>query len=132
MIILTEAQYQEILEHARTGVPEEVCGILAGEGETVKHLYKMKNTEQSATRYFMEPREQLRVFKEMRERGWEMLGIYHSHPATPARPSEEDIKLAFYPEASYLILSLEDPKTPVLRAFRIHDGKVSEDDLKIK
>ena len=78
----------------------------------------------------MNPREQLAAIKDMRSNGWELLGNFHSHPATPSRPSEEDIRLAFDPKASYMILSLKD-STPVVKSFNISSGQVSEERLSI-
>lgn len=79
----------------------------------------------------MEPKEQFRVFKEMREKGLELLGIYHSHVSTRAYPSFHDVEMAFYPEALYLIISLEDFDHPDIRAFEIRDRKIEERDIEI-
>jgi proteasome lid subunit RPN8/RPN11 len=67
----------------------------------------------------------------MDERGWDLWGIYHSHTHSEAYPSETDVKLAFYPEARYLLMSLADRANPVLRAFRIDEGGVTEEELTI-
>ena len=63
--------------------------------------------------------------------GWDLLGIVHTHTHSEAYPSETDRKLAFYPEALYLVMSLADRERPVLRAFRIEDGDVREEELQI-
>jgi len=78
----------------------------------------------------MNPKEQFAAVKDMRNNGWELLGNFHSHPATPSRPSEEDIRLAFDPKASYLILSLKDD-TPVLKSFNISSGQATQEELSI-
>jgi proteasome lid subunit RPN8/RPN11 len=78
------------------------------------------------TFYNMEPQALLRAMNEIDDRDWELLAIYHSHPHTEAFPSATDVELAFYPEATYLIISLQDPEQPVIRAFGIVDGRVSE------
>ena len=77
------------------------------------------------------PRDLFRILRELERSGRELVGIFHSHPATAAYPSATDVQLAFYPEACYLILSLADPERPVLRAFRIAEGRVSEEPLVI-
>ena len=84
----------------------------------------------SPEHFSLEPREQLAAVKDMRARGLRPLGNYHSHPATPARPSAEDIRLALDPAATYLILSLAGAE-PVLKAFRIESGQVREEVLTV-
>jgi proteasome lid subunit RPN8/RPN11 len=79
----------------------------------------------------MDPKEQLRAFKAMRESGFEMRGIFHSHVASEAYPSQKDVRLAFYPDVSYLILSLSDMDRPVLRSYQINEEKVTEEEIKI-
>ncbi|MDP6380616.1 MAG: M67 family metallopeptidase, partial [Phycisphaerae bacterium] len=96
--------YAEMLCQARADAPIEACGILAGTGEQVERLYKMKNADESADHFMMEPKEQFAVIKDIRAKGLEMLAIYHSHPASPARPSDEDIRLALMPGVLYVIV----------------------------
>ena len=91
----------------------------------------MRNMDEASISYFMDPKEQLGVFKEMRRENTEMRGIFHSHVASPATPSQKDVRLAFYPEVSYLIVSLSDMKKPVLRSFRIENEKVTEEEVRI-
>jgi proteasome lid subunit RPN8/RPN11 len=86
----------------------------------------MTNIEHSPVTYRLDPEEQYRAFKEIEERGWELLAIYHSHIASPAYPSARDLELAFYPDSLYLIISLMDMARPVIRAFKIVDGIVEE------
>ena len=122
-----------MIEHAKNGFPNEACGILAGPSKSpaITDFFPMKNMDEASISYFMDPKEQLMVFKKMRQAGTEMLGIFHSHVASEAYPSQKDIRLAFYPEASYLIVSLSDMKKPVLRSFRIVEEKVAEEEIKI-
>ncbi len=86
----------------------------------------MTNAERSPSFYVMDPQEQFRVMKEMREAGQELVGIYHSHTGSRAYPSATDVDLAYYPEAVYLIVSLLDRKNPAARGFRIREQKISE------
>jgi len=129
MIRIPKAIYREMQEHAREGFPLEICGILGGTGDTVAKLFRMTNTDASNEHFMMEPKEQFAVVKELRALGMSMLGIYHSHPETPARPSEEDVRLALTPQVSYLIASLAEPGEPVLRSFRIGAGTVEPEEI---
>jgi proteasome lid subunit RPN8/RPN11 len=80
----------------------------------------------------MDPKEQFTVIKELRRQGQEMLAIYHSHPASPARPSAEDIRLALTPDVAHAIISLQDPEHPVVKIFEIAEGLVTEVALTIR
>jgi [CysO sulfur-carrier protein]-S-L-cysteine hydrolase len=115
--------------HAKAELPNEACGILAGQdGQAVK-FFPTTNMEHSPTRYVVDPRDQLRVDGEIRAQGWELFGIFHSHTHTQAYPSSTDVSLAAnWPEAYYLIASLQS-KTPGLRAYRILDGHVEEQEI---
>jgi proteasome lid subunit RPN8/RPN11 len=118
----------EIVSHAREEAPREACGILAGRDGRVLRLYRARNADPSPTSYSLEPEQQYRIFKDIEDRGLELVAIYHSHASSPATPSDKDIKQAYYPEASYLVVSLTDPLEPQVRAFRItEDGAVEED-----
>lgn len=91
----------------------------------------MKNTDESSISYFMDPKEQLQAFKKMRELKLEMSGIVHSHVASEAYPSQKDMRLAFYPEVSYLIVSLSDQAKPVIRSFKIREEKITEEEVAV-
>jgi len=132
MFILKKEFLEEIIAQSKKESPNEACGILAGRGNKVQKVYKMTNTDRSPSAYFMDAKEQFKVTKEIRSLGLEMLGIYHSHVASPARPSTHDIELALYPEAAYVIVSLQDQNNPVVRSFKIKEGKVTEEQLKIE
>ena len=125
--------YRAMIAHAKAGYPNEVCGLLAGQnGHPVCQFFPMKNMDEASISYFMDPKEQLRVFKRMREQKIEMRGIFHSHVASEAVPSQKDVRLAFYPEVSYLIVSLSDREKPVLRSFKINQDAVAEEEIKIE
>ncbi|WP_313185655.1 M67 family metallopeptidase [Lacrimispora sp.] len=121
-----------IVEHAREGLPNEACGLIAGtmEGEikTIQKVYLLSNPDQSPEHFSIEPKEHLSAIKDMRANGWLPLGNFHSHPSTPARPSKEDIRLAYDPFASYLILSLAED-VPVLKAFGITGDVVEQQEI---
>ena len=123
---LPETIYQALLAHARASAPIEACGILAGEGDCVRVFHPMTNTDASADHFMMDPREQFAVAKAIRRAGQQMLAVHHSHPATPARPSSEDVRLAATPDVVYTILSLAEPNLPSIKGFLIDGASVCE------
>jgi proteasome lid subunit RPN8/RPN11 len=133
-IQLKPADYTAILNHARAALPNEACGLIAGknrdDSKTVEKVYLLTNADQSSEHFSIDPREQLAAIKDMRALGLTPLGNFHSHPASPARPSAEDIRLAFDPAASYLILSLATAE-PVLKSFHVEHGTVVPETLEI-
>jgi proteasome lid subunit RPN8/RPN11 len=123
---LDRSTYDALIAHARGDFPYEVCGLLAhADGMLAKH-YEIPNAARSMTYYSMDPKAMLHAFNEMDDEDWELLSIYHSHTHTEAFPSPTDVELAFYPEAVYLIVSLQDPDAPVVRGFDIVDGRITE------
>jgi proteasome lid subunit RPN8/RPN11 len=132
VIELDRSFYEEIVAQALAEFPNEACGLIAGEKDRPVRIFRMKNADDSRVTYRLDPKEQLEVFNEMDEREWDLYAIYHSHTHSEAYPSETDRRQAFYPEARYLILSLEEKERPVLRGFRIVDGQVSEDEVHVR
>jgi proteasome lid subunit RPN8/RPN11 len=130
MIRIPQAIIDALIDHARRDFPLEACGILGGtDGEVTEH-YPMANTDQSNEHFTMEPKEQFAVVKDLRAKGKGMLAIYHSHPESPARPSEEDIRLALTPGVSYLIISLAGSE-PDVKSFLIVDGVVTSEPITV-
>lgn len=130
------ADYLEMVRHARALAPIEDCGLLGGtvaDGvKTVEKVYYLTNTDHSEEHFSLDPKEQFAVVKELRAKGWQLLGNWHSHPASPSRPSEEDKRLAFDSKASYFILSLSGGE-PVLNSFHVSRKKeVTKEDLRIR
>ena len=117
----------DIVAHARSAAPDEACGLIAGRDGAPVRIIRCANVHETpTTRYRMDPREQLRAFREMDDRGEELVAIYHSHPASQPYPSPTDRAEAHYPEAFYVLVSLRTAD-PELRAFRIlTDGAVRE------
>ena len=116
----------EIVAHARAEAPKEACGLVAGRGTTAVRAIRCTNAHpEPVTRYAMDPREQLRAFRDMDANGEELLAIYHSHPATQPYPSPTDRAEAHYPDAFFILVSLRTAD-PEVRAFRIRDGWVAE------
>ena len=136
VIELKLADYLEMVRHARALAPIEDCGLLGGtvaDGvKTVEKVYYLTNTDHSEEHFSLDPKEQFAAVKEMRANGWQLLGNWHSHPASPSRPSEEDKRLAFDSKASYFILSLQGGE-PVLNSFHVsREKKVTKEDLRIR
>jgi proteasome lid subunit RPN8/RPN11 len=134
IVRLKHSDYEAIVAHARSGLPNEACGLIAGKIDndikTVDKIYVLSNPDSSPEHFSIDPKEQLAAVKDMRALGLVPLGNFHSHPATPARPSEEDIRLSYDPKASYLIVSLAE-ETPVLKAFGVIGGEVTAQTLEI-
>ena len=116
----------QVVAHARREAPRECCGVIGGTAGEMPELYPLTNLEPGNTRYRIADAELYRVYRELDERGGEILAIYHSHPSTPAYPSPTDVALALWAEAHYLICSLADPDRPDIRAFRIVGGHIRE------
>ncbi|MGH2662272.1 MAG: M67 family metallopeptidase [Actinomycetota bacterium] len=139
---LSRSMFDEIVAHARAGLPNEACGVLAGEKGRPVRVYPMRNAEQSPVVYRFDEREQLEVFNEIEDKGWDLLGFFHSHTHTEAQPSPTDRAHAHwpdpitgkevpaYPGTSYLILSLAGDR-PELRAFRFENGRSEEEEVRI-
>lgn len=115
------------MEEAEREPGVECCGLLAGRhGGVIDEIFPARNALASATAYEIAPEELFSLFRQMRERGLDHLGIYHSHPATDNCPSATDIERAFYPDAAYFILSPCPGASRPIRAFRICEESVSE------
>lgn len=130
MIKIPKSIYEAMIEHARREAPLECCGILAGKVGMVKKAFEMRNEEQSSVRYSISPQEQMRVFENLEKESLEMIGIYHSHTHTQAYPSETDVKMAFYPDISSIIISLKD-EIPVVKAFRIKKDEIDTEEIQV-
>lgn len=134
MLHITRSDYEKLLNHAIEGLPNEACGLIAGtieEGvKVVREVYLLTNVDASNEHFTIDPKEQLKAVKDMRAKGYQQFGNWHSHPESPSRPSEEDKRLAYDSKADYLILSLEDREHPVLNAFLIENHtEVSKEEI---
>ncbi|MDO8616698.1 MAG: M67 family metallopeptidase [Dehalococcoidia bacterium] len=144
-LALPQHYLDQMVAHAREEAPNECCGIIAGKDGRAVKLFRAVNAEASPFRYSVEPKDQLRILHECQNHGWDHLAFYHSHTASQAYPSPTDIRLAFtpevpgkpgermlwWPDAYWIIVSLEDADNPVVRAFRIlPDGAVSEEEIR--
>jgi proteasome lid subunit RPN8/RPN11 len=131
-LIIPQSIFHTLLEQARKQAPIEACGILGGRKDRVEVFHAMTNKDNSTDHFLMDPGEQFKVVKVLRAAGQRMLAVHHSHPASPARPSAEDIRLALTPDVLYTILSLQDAERPVLKAFSVADGVVKEHPLVVE
>jgi len=122
---------EEMIAHARDEAPNECCGMIGGADGSATTVYRSINAEASPLRYSLDASDQFRIMQEIEKRGEELVGIYHSHTGSAAYPSQTDVNLAAYPDAVYVIVSLEDPQNPEVRGFWIRDGKIDEAELDV-
>jgi proteasome lid subunit RPN8/RPN11 len=130
-LVLSRAQYQQIAAQLRAEWPNEACGILAGRGGVIQRVYPVENVRRSPSEYQMEPSRQIEVMMEIEAEGWELTGLYHSHPRGPATPSATDVAQAYYPDSLYVIFAPETGGEWRGRAFRIVNGNVTEATLTV-
>ena len=133
MLTLDRHTYEAIVTHARRDHPDEACGIVAGSvgSDRPQRFVPMANAERSPTFYRFDPREQLALWREMDDRDEEPVVIYHSHTATEAYPSRTDVKYAAEPGAHYVLVSTRDPQEVEFRSYRITEGVVTEEEVKV-
>lgn len=138
-LVIPAGIYQRIVAHCTTGLPNEACGFLGGKDGVVSKLYLMTNAAASPVFYRPDDREMLSALNDMDDNGLDVSSIFHSHVATRAYPSPTDIREAHYPEAVFLIVSLEDRERPYAKGFLIHkkdwrdpSGEVEEVPVEIR
>jgi proteasome lid subunit RPN8/RPN11 len=128
---LTREQHRIVVAHCYDGLPDEACGLLAGPmiggrpTGIVSAVYPCRNADASARTYTVDGRDYLRATRDAEERGHEIIGVWHSHTHTDAYPSSTDVRQAVDPAWLYVLVSLRDG-APVLRSYRIVDGRVAE------
>jgi [CysO sulfur-carrier protein]-S-L-cysteine hydrolase len=133
VLTIDAAILEAIVAHARRDHPDEACGVVAGavgSDEPTRHI-PMENAARSMTFYEFDSKDYLRVWREMDDLDEEPVVIYHSHTATEAYPSRTDVSFAGWPEAHYLLVSTRDPDTTEVRSFRIVDGDVAEEPVRL-
>ncbi|MEU5877625.1 M67 family metallopeptidase [Spirillospora sp. NPDC047279] len=133
MLTIERALVDKIVAHARADHPDEACGVIAGAigSDRPTRYVAMTNAERSPTFYRFDSLEQLKVWREMDDRDEEPVVIYHSHTATEAYPSRTDISYASEPNAHYVLVSTRAEDDTEFRSFRIVDGEVTEEEVKI-
>ncbi len=120
-----------IVAHARAGLPNEACGILAGLDGRVERFFPAQADEPSPYYYRIESRDQIRIMNAIDDAGLDLLAIYHSHTSSPAYPSRTDAEQAFWPDAVYVIVSLAGADADV-RGYRIQDMSITEEALRVE
>ncbi|MGW5384252.1 Mov34/MPN/PAD-1 family protein [Nocardia sp. NPDC003963] len=133
MLVIRADLVDAMVAHARADHPDEACGIIAGpEGsDRPERFVAMTNAERSPTFYRFDSGEQLKVWRAMDDADEEPVVIYHSHTATEAYPSRTDISYASEPGAHYVLISTRDPQQHEVRSYRIVDGEVTEEPVRI-
>jgi proteasome lid subunit RPN8/RPN11 len=124
--------YMEMVAHCLSGLPEEACGLLVGSygGDEATHLFPTRNAAASAMVYEIDPREMLRVDREARALGADIVGVFHSHTHTDAYPSPTDVAQAADPGWHYVLVSLRDTH-PVVRSYAIKGTEVIEEPVEV-
>jgi len=130
-LVLPQPVREAMIAHCLQDPSKEACGLLvaAGADGAVTRVRPMENVDHSPIHYTMDPREQLRVEKDLRQRGERVVGIYHSHTATAAYPSPVDVSLAISPELSYVLVSLQDQTRPDVKSYRIDGERILEEPI---
>lgn len=133
MLTIDQATYDAILAHAWRDHPDEACGVVAGPvgSDRPVRFVPMLNAARSPTFYEFDSGDLLALYREMDDRDEEPVVIYHSHTATEAYPSRTDVSLAMEPGAHYVLASTRSPDTVELRSFRIVDGQVDEEEVRV-
>jgi proteasome lid subunit RPN8/RPN11 len=133
VLVIRNDLVDAMVAHARADHPDEACGVIAGpEGsDRPERFIKMDNAERSPTFYRFDSGEQLKVWRAMDAADEAPVVIYHSHTATEAYPSRTDISYASEPDAHYVLVSTRDAQEHELRSYRILEGVVTEEPVKI-
>ena len=119
-----------MLQSVSNCLPEEGCGLLAGLGNLVYEVIPVENIEHSPIRYRIAPQDQLNAFIYIEDKGWDLLGIYHSHPNGPETLSETDLAEAYYPEAVYVIIAGKKTEW-IIRGFSLQNKYPQEIEIKV-
>jgi proteasome lid subunit RPN8/RPN11 len=133
VLTIDAAILSAIVAHARREHPEEACGYVTGaEGSDLptRHV-PMDNAARSTTRYVIDSMDQITAFRDMEDRGEEVVVIYHSHTMTEAYPSRSDVGDAQEPTAHYLLVSTREPERTEIRSYRIVDGVITEEPVRM-
>lgn len=130
-LVLPRTLVNQILTHAQQHEHTESCGLISASDGDPAHYYAVKNIAANpATRFEMEPKQQIAAMKHMREHGEELLAIVHSHPESPPVPSATDMQQAGYPDSYYIIVSLNTRGVLEMRGYRFADTKMQPVELR--
>ncbi len=135
MLKISQSDYDALRQHGEETYPHECCGVLLGhfeddDAKTVSRIARCGNTREDSphNRYHIDPKELIRIQREGRERGEDIVGFYHSHPDHPARWSTTDLAEAHWFGCSYVITSVEKGKAVTSNSFKL--AGVEESDKK--
>jgi [CysO sulfur-carrier protein]-S-L-cysteine hydrolase len=133
MLVIAQGTVDEIVAHARRDHPDEACGVVAGPvgSNRPERFIPMANAARSPTFYEFDSLDLLRLYREMDDRDEEPVVVYHSHTATEAYPSRTDVAYASEPGAHYVLVSTREPDTVEFRSYRIVDGAVTEEEVRV-
>jgi proteasome lid subunit RPN8/RPN11 len=130
-LVLPRKLVNQILTHAQQHEHSESCGLISASGGSPAHYYAVKNIAADPSVHFeMEPKQQIAAMKHMREHGEDLFAIVHSHPESPPVPSAADMQEAGYPEAYYIIVSLNTRGVLEMRGFKKADGDMQPVELR--
>jgi len=127
---ITTGALAEMVAHAQDDAPLEACGYLGERDGTVGRVVRLTNADASPEHYSLVPAEQFAAVRALRREGWRLRAVYHSHPASPARMSAEDLRLALDRSLSYVIVSLAGAE-PTVKSFRVDEAAGEEEILAI-
>ncbi|HWC80033.1 MAG TPA: M67 family metallopeptidase [Pseudonocardiaceae bacterium] len=133
VLVIRRDLVDAMVAHARKDHPDEACGVIAGpEGsDRPERFISMLNAARSPTFYEFESGDLLRLYREMDANDEVPVVVYHSHTATEAYPSRTDVSYASEPAAHYVLVSTRDPDEHELRSYRIVDGEITEEPVRI-
>ena len=126
-MIIPQNIIDELIAQAQQDAPNETCGYLLGTDDTVTENYWMENIDHSPEHFSFAPKDQFAALRYARSKGLKILANWHSHPASPSRPSQEDLRLANDPTIRYAILSLHEGIH--LNSFQIVNGAVVDKEV---
>ena len=130
---ISQSLIDEMVAHAREDLPNECCGMVGGRDGEATSVIRVVNSAASPLRYEMDPQGQYNALKEIEDGGGELLAIYHSHTKSAAYPSQTDVNQAVnWPDAIYVIVSLEDPVAPDVKAYWLKDLKIADAELVVE
>ena len=130
-LVLPRKLVNQILTHAQQHEHSESCGLISASNGSPAHYYAVKNiAADPSTRFEMEPVQQIAAMKHMREHDEDLFAIVHSHPASPPVPSATDMHEAGYPDAYYIIVSLNTRGVLEMRGFKIANGNMQPVELR--
>ena len=143
MLQITATQIEEMIAHVQAEAPNEGCGMLGGKDCAVLAVFPARNAAASPIRFTIHPEDLLRIVRTVEyERDWQIVGIFHSHVASPAYPSATDVAEAEfdmgngelaerYPGAVHIVISLANPAEPDVRGYTIRQGEIAAMALRV-